>query len=586
MTRRLTAALCLWALALVASARTTPELVRDLCSPACQGRRAGEPGAALAAQMLEQELIALDLAPLDGFPTHCSFFTFTPSVTVGAASLGRVAESGQVQAFPREGWQVLDASSAGLVHAPVLFCGYGIVAPEVGWDDLREVTLTGKAVLLVRQVPEGLGDASPAWRAACGLEQRIAAARERGAAAVLVADSPFAERPEAERPLGPEALFKDVGLLLASLSATVADSILAGQGGGLKTLVTHITRTRKSQPALALPGRLEIGARLTRPQKITRNLGVALPGKGAAARRWIVLGAHFDHLGRGADGLGPVHPGADDNASGAALLMEVAAQLKDKLSTATGERRSLALLWFSGEEQGRLGSRTLFQRHPAWLDSVDLMVNLDMVGRLRKGELFVLGASDHPELEPVLRHAAGAGGLAFVPAGESPGGDHESFLAAGLPAIMCFTGPHPDYHRPTDTPERLNFAGMDSIRTALVDLVPALLNPGLAIARPKHGGQESSPGAAPVRVAIGIVPGYESTGQGMPVQDVKVGSAAELAGIRKGDLLLSLGAFPVANIHDYTFALRHFSAGEEVSVTLLRDGLRVQTRVTLAERSK
>lgn len=571
--------------ALSAQARSMDDLVKELCSPACQGRRAGEPGASLAAQMLEQELVALDLAPLDGFPTHCSFFTFHPRTIITASSLGRVNDNGTVSPLSGSGWQMLDATASGLVHAPLLFCGYGIVALESGWDDLRGHTLEGKAVLLVRQVPEGLGDASPAWREACRLERRIEAARRKGAAAVLVADSPFTERPEAERALGPDAVFHDAGLLLAGLSSAVADTLLAGSGGGLKNLVTHITRTRKSQVPVALPGRWEIGARLSRPEKITRNLGVAIPGKGEAARRWIVLGAHFDHLGRGADGTGPVHPGADDNASGTALLMEVARLLKSGLDSGEGERRSLALVWFSGEEQGRLGSRTLVERHPAWLDSVDLMVNLDMVGRLRNQDLMVLGAQDHPELagalESMSRH-----GLTVRATGESPGGDHESFLAAGIPAIMCFTGPHEDYHRPTDTPERLNLAGMGTIRDALVDFVPALLNPQLSIARPFHPQGEGATNAAPVRVAMGIVPGYESTGQGMPVQDVKAGSAAEAAGILKGDLLLSLGNFPVANIHDYTFALRHFSAGEELPVTLLRNGLRVQTRVTLTERAR
>jgi hypothetical protein len=535
--------------------------------------------------MLEEELASLDLTPLAGFPTHCSFFTFHPTTSVTASSLGRVAANGKVEALPRDTWQILDASAPGLVHAPVLFCGYGIVDPQSGWDDLRSTSLEGKAVLMVRQVPEGLGDGTPEWREACGLERRIQMARQRGAAAVLVADSPFAERPEAERFLGPEAVFQDADLLLAGLSSAAADTLLAGEGGGLRSLVTHITRTRKSQSPLALPGRWEIGARLSRPEKITRNLGVALPGTGDAARRWILVGAHFDHLGRGADGTGPVHPGADDNASGAALLMDLARQLKARLAGEDGERRSLALVWFSGEEQGRLGSRTLVERHPAWLDSVDLMVNLDMVGRLRDQTLWVLGAQEHEELTQALesfpRH-----GLTVKPTGESPGGDHESFLAEGIPAIMCFTGAHEDYHRPTDTPDRLNLGGMATLRDALVDLVPLLLDPRLDIARPARASDARSGSAPPVRVAIGIVPGYESTGQGMPVQDVRPGSAAEVAGIHKGDLLLSLGSFPVANIHDYTFALRHFSAGEEVPVTLLRQGLRLQLRVTLAERAR
>jgi hypothetical protein len=328
---------------------------------------------------------------------------------------------------------------------------------------------------------------------------------------------------------------------------------------------------------------LELSIQVERETARSWNLGAALPGSGAAARHWLLVGAHHDHLGRGADGKGEIHPGADDNASGTAMLLALAQALRDSLAGESGERRSLAFVWFGGEELGRLGSRRLAQSAPAWLDSLDLMLNLDMLGRLENQTLWLLGGAEHPELQPGLAAVSARTGVQLSSAGESPGGDHESFRALGLPALMLFTGAHADYHKLEDTVERLHLAGLEPVRRTLVEWLPVLLNPQLEIL-PGTVPAATPEGGGPVRVAIGITPGYESVAGGMPVQDVKPGSAAERAGLRKGDVLLMLGRFPVANIHDYTFALRHYATGDELPVAYLRDGLRAQTTVRLEER--
>ncbi|MDP2360113.1 MAG: M20/M25/M40 family metallo-hydrolase [bacterium] len=570
-------------LALPAAGLDMPVLIRELSSPAYQGRRAGEPGGALAAKRLEQELAALGLAPLAGFPDHSHYFSFREEARVQQARLGRLDAAGGVRDLPAATWQPMAASSSGFIHAPVLFCGFGIVAPELGWNDLQGATLAGKAVLIVRQVPDGLGDGSPAWREACRLERRLAAARAGGAAAVLVADSPFTERAELLRLGRLDAALDTGGPLLASLSASAADSLLAPAGQALRTLVSKASRSRKAQPPLAVPGLVELEIRQQAAERHSRNLGAAIPGNGRAADRWILLGAHYDHLGMGADGR-TLHPGADDNASGTAMLLETARRLQASLAGKEGERRSLALVLFGGEELGRLGSRSLLRARPAWIDSLDLMVNLDMVGRLRDEALQVLGGGEHPELTPSLERAAAEAGLRALPCPEAPGGDHESFREADIPALMLFTGPHEDYHQPTDTADRLNLEGLEPVARTLAGWIPALLDPGLAVGRVAPTARKQPEGGAPIRVALGIVPGYESAGEGMTVQDVKAGSAAERAGLRPGDRIVALGRHPVANIHDYTFALRHFASGDEAQVALLREGRRLQLSIRLEER--
>lgn len=555
-----------------------PSLIGELASPAMDGRRAGTPGGALAVDLLERELAGLELQALAGFTGWRQGFDFHPRVDAQALSLRAV---GLPAAGPAD-WKALEASAGGELRAPAVFCGFGLCTPQ--WQDYAPDDVRGRVVLLMRQVPDGLGQGAD-WQQALLLERRVEAARACGAAAVLVVDSPFDPQAARLRGEGPSGLLRDVGLPVAGLSAAWADSLLSRNGEGLKARLSRITRARKPLPPALLAPELELAIRVERESAHSWNLGAALPGVGAAARRWVLVGAHHDHLGHGADGLGSLHPGADDNASGCALLMALAQSLGDSLRERPGERRSLAFVWFGGEELGRLGSRHLVDSALPWLDSLDLMVNLDMVGRLEDQTLLVLGGAAHPELEPGLAAAGAAAGLRMKSTGEAPGGDHESFRALGRPALMLFTGAHADYHKPGDTLEGIHLAGLEPIRRTLDGWLPTLLDPALAISGEVAPAAQPE-GGSPVRVAIGITPGYESQAGGMPVQEVKAGSAAERAGLRKGDILLSLGRFPVANIHDYTFALRHYSAGEELPLSYLRDGLRRQSTVRLEERAR
>jgi aminopeptidase YwaD len=571
----------LLSLGIAGSLWSAPDPARSLsalCDPALEGRRTGTPGGVAAAQWLAGELRALGAPELDGFVDGRRGFVFHPATTATGRWLRLVG--GPEFASPAD-WQPLAASSAAAVRGSVVFCGYGLQAPEAGWADYQPADVAGRVALLARTIPDGL---SVGTAHATSLGERVNHLRRAGAVAVLVADSPFDAQAGRLRGEGPDPSLGDAGLPVAGVSAALADSLLAPSGSTLKGLLSRITRARQPQPATLVRAEVELAVQVDRPAAQGWNLGLALPGTGAAARRWVLVGAHFDHLGRGADGGAPVHPGADDNASGVSLLLALAGDLRTGLPDLPDGRRSLALVWFDGEEQGRLGSRSLLADGPAWLDSLDLMVNLDMVGRLGGAGLQVLGGADQPELSARLEQAAARGGFTAKACAESPGGDHESFLARGVPSLMLFTGIHDDYHKPSDTPDKLDPAGMGRLRQALGEWLPVLLDPALRPRPVTPGARPAAPEGSPVRVAMGITPGYEGRDGGLPVLAVKEGSAAERAGLRAGDVLLLLGRFPVANIHDYTFALRHYAAGDELPVAWLRDGLRMQGAVRLEER--
>lgn len=547
-------------------------LLRELASPAYEGRRSGEAGAERAAKRLAALCDSLGLpTPSEG---RLQPFAFARAVTHADSSLS-------IDGAPVfDGWRLLDASASGAVESEALFCGYGIVQEGAGWDDWRGLDGAGRVALIVRQGPRGERPDDPAWVRAYALDERIARARSAGAGAVILLDNPFGagQGPSAD---GPDWRLTSAGMPLLAASVELGDRLLGGPGA-LKARLSRLNRSKRPDPTTATLGRLRVVAAVERDEAPGWNVLARIPGRGVAARETVLLGAHYDHLGHGSDGRGPLHPGADDNASGASTALAVASDLRAHPPGPEG-RRSFELALFGGEELGLLGSR-------AWLagreDPPVLMVNFDMLGRLRGGELHLLGGEDHPLTAAPLRERAAAAGLSVVASRDVPGGgDHVAFRRAGLPAAMAFTGPHEDYHRPGDTVDRIDFDGLARLRPVLSGWLADLLDPRRELDAPGARLAETAGGeGGPVRVAIGIVPGYESEGGGLPVKSVRAGSPAEVAGIREGDRIAALGRFPVANIFDYTFAIRHFEAGDSVPVVLLRGEARLSVVVTLGDR--
>jgi aminopeptidase YwaD len=553
------------------AALNTGALLRELASEAYGGRRSGEAGAELAARRLAELADSLGLAAPAG--ERLQTFQF-------AQRVDRIDSTLSVDGLPQAaGWRVLPASASGAVTGEALFCGYGIVQPEAGWDDWSGLDAAGRIAVIVRQGPRGERPDDPAWIRAYAIEARIAAARAAGVRALIVLDNPFTGEEPFE---GPDWRLADAGLPLLAADTAFGDLLLGGEGA-LRTRLGRLNRSRRPEASAAPLPNVSLELRLERHEVPAWTVRAEIPGQGAAAGQTVLLGAHYDHLGRGPHGEGPLHPGADDNASGTALALALAADLQQRIAAGPrSERRRFELALFGGEELGLLGSRSWLARAAA---PPELMINLDMVGRLRDDTLHLLGGEDHPLLRARLEQRAAAEGLSVAASAEMPGGgDHVSFRRAGGAAAMIFTGPHADYHRPEDRPERIEYAGIGRLRTVLGGLLEDCLDPGAPLDQPGRLAESSSGEGGPVRVAIGIVPGYESEGGGLPVNFVRPGTPAEAAGLREGDRILALGRFPVTNIFDYTFAIRHFSAGETVEVVLLRGGQRLRMEVLLQER--
>ncbi len=323
----------------------------------------------------------------------------------------------------------------------------------------------------------------------------------------------------------------------------------------------------------------------------TQNVLALLPGRDPSVRgEFVVIGAHFDHLGRSPsssrdpEARDAIRNGADDNASGTAALLELA-----RLFAARPARRSIVVAHFTGEELGLLGSQWFVDHPPVSLDSVTVMINFDMVGRLRNEKLIVYGVATARELTGIVDSANTAPRLSVSAVGDGFGpSDHSSFYAKGIPVLHFFTDLHDDYHRASDDVERIEAEGearvvamAERVVRAIADRPMRLTPVRVAAPGPRAGGRTGS------NVYLGSIPDMSAgDANGLRLSGVRAGSPADDAGLRAGDVIVELGGRAVKDLYGYSDALYARTPGERVMIVYLRGGTRSTTSVTLGTRGK
>jgi hypothetical protein len=371
--------------------------------------------------------------------------------------------------------------------------------------------------------------------------------------------------------------------------AAIDEMLKASAGKDLATLEKEIDGDLSPRSAELKGCRAEGQAEVIDKKAQVKNVVAVLNGEGPLADETIVIGAHYDHLGRGGEGsLAPwtteIHNGADDNASGTATLLEVAHRL-----TAGGQkpRRRIVFIAFTGEERGLYGS-AYYCRQPRFsLEKTIAMFNLDMVGRLHDDKLAVYGTGTAKEFDPLVERLCKEQGftLSKHEGGFGPS-DHSSFYAKKIPVLHFFTGTHSDYHRPSDDTEKLNIAGMRRVADLLVDIVRVT---DAADARPTYveiRRVESLAGPAEGdRPSFGSMPAYPNpVKDGVLLEAVLEGTPADKAGIKGGDVLVKFGDSKIMVLEDFEAALRQYKPGDKVKVTVRRGQEWIEADVTLARR--
>jgi hypothetical protein len=565
--------------------------VQRLTAPGLDGRLTGSSGERLAVDYLVSELQKIGARPLPGLGDYRLPFDFTAG-TRDAGSRLTLAAPGGAREFtaPRE-MQALSFSEQSAATGPVVFAGYGIVLPEgqtLGYDSYVGLDVRDKIVLVLRYFPE---DADRDTRAALArysdIRYKAMAARQRGARAMLVVTGPRSPNAGLLVPLTADAALSGSGIIAASITSAVAEALLATRGESLESIQKSLDSGNPHIAGFAVPDvTLTIETKIERERRQAFNVVGYLPASGAPAvpKPWVALGAHFDHLGLGNNGsslarkeeLGQVHAGADDNASGTAAVLGVG----QALARQPRQRHAILAFW-SGEELGLLGSASFVARPPVPLEQVAAYLNFDMVGRMRDNQLVVQGLGTSAEWPRILeRHNIAAGFNLQLHQDPYQPTDITSFNAAGVPVLNFFTGSHVDYHRPSDTAEKINYPdllGVVNFVSAIARTISEDRNtPQFTKVEPVVQGG----GRAGLRVFTGTIPDYSREVEGLLLSDVIGGGPAELAGLRKDDAIVEIAGQTIRNVYDYTYALEVLKIGEPVKVIYLRGGERRETTLT------
>jgi membrane-associated protease RseP (regulator of RpoE activity) len=561
--------------------------VNVLSAAEMEGRASGSPGAERAADHIAVAFQRLGLRPAGDGGAWRQAFSVPTGVRLGEGNALSLLGAAPRTLVLGSDFVPLTVSADGRQEAELVFAGYGITAPELGWDDYASLDVRGRMVLVLEREPKRSDPASPFRRPDAyhytERTHKIINAREHGAAGILVVAHPDAP---AEALPALAGLGQPWSILAAAVTSRAGDALLAPAGVTLAAATAAIERAGTPR-SIAVPGaRVALHVNLVRERGRTANVIGILPGRDSKLREEaVVVGAHYDHLGRGGEGSlapdagGAIHPGADDNASGVAALLGLARAFAE----AGGTPRTLVFAAFAGEEMGLLGSAHYVRRPSHPIDRTVLMLNLDMVGRLRQRTLYVGGADSGTGLRALV--AAHAGGLVLSLHGDPFGrSDHTSFYAAGRPVLFLFTGAHADYHRPSDTGDKIDADGLAEVTAFAARVVDAIATTAappayVRVAAPPGGGRG---GYGPY---FGVVPEFgERDRGGVHVGGVRPGSPAEKAGVRTGDVIVVFAGLTVRTLEDFTFALRGRRPGDRVEVTVERGGVEHRLQAVLEER--
>jgi len=580
------------------------EHVKTLSSEGMRGRGTGMPELDQAARYVARHFKQAGLEPLTG-RSFLQPFAVTTNARLGKRNRFSYAVQGQRSEAPFETtFMPFNFSARGEMSGQIVFAGYGITAAEYNYDDYAGLDARGKIVLVLRHEPQEFDEksvfAGKVYTEHAQFFSKVTNAKAHGAVGVILINDRAAHAGEPDelekfgRTVGPA----NAGIPFVHLKAEIAERWIAEAGRNLTSIQKEIDADLKPR-SFALPAsiRVEAWVDVDREVKTVHNVVGYLRGQ---TDEYVVIGAHYDHLGLGeqfsmAPSLaGTPHPGADDNASGTSGVIELAYYFASR----PRPKRGLLFVAFAGEELGLLGSSFFVNHPPLPLGRAAAMLNMDMIGRVKDGKVYVGGVGTGSNLRKLMEEAgADLDGLRidFSDATGYGSSDHTSFTSKQVPVLFFFSGLHSDYHKPSDTWEKINAAGAAKVLRLVARSASALADGGerpqfvrVRDPRPSHGAVAGSSSAGGQGTGygpyFGSIPDFAEVPNGVKFADVREDSPAAQAGLKGGDILFEFDGKPVGNLYDFTYLLRSKKAGDQVLVKVRRGTETVETRVVLGQR--
>jgi len=576
-----------------AVAPDTRAYVRTLASEQFGGRLAGSNGEKLAADFLVSELQKIGAKPLPGQSDFREPFDFTAGTKDGGSSIA-------VSGFSRTSGdhvRALSFSDNGDVTGDLVFAGYGIVVPDsqdFGYDSYATLDVKDKIVVVLRYFPEDADQKTKGILARyADLRYKAMAARQHGAKAMILVTGPNSPNAGELAPMTFDTALAGSGVVAVTVNGDVAKQLFSKSEKTLADAQKSLDSGNPHVAGFALTGvTATVHANVVREKRTGHNVVAYLPATSPMSgllKPWVMVGAHFDHLGHGEAGntladkadVNKTHFGADDNASGTAAALAIAVKLAKQ-----PRRRNVVVAFWSGEELGLIGSTAFANKPPLPLDQLEAYLNFDMVGRMQDNKLTIQATGTSAAWPKLIEQTNIAAGFdLLLQADPYQPTDVATFNSASVPSLAFFTGTHVDYHKPSDTADKIDYEDLDRVVDFAVAILTRLENMPEAPQFTKvEQTTQSGGGRAGVRVFTGTIPDYSTEVKGLLLSGVIGGGPAEQAGLQKGDVIVEIAGQTIANIYDYTYALDVLKIGQPAKVIYLRNGERKETILTPAAR--
>jgi aminopeptidase YwaD len=607
--------------------------VSYLASDALDGRRTGTAGANDAARYIAGEFARLGLRPASdnakasrklsaAMARYLQTFPYIAGVDLGKGnvlSFGQYPRANDTSLQAGVDWLPLGFSANGKVEGGILFVGFGITASEFNYDDYAGLNATGKIVIALQGTPDGENPHGQFGRFE-DVRWKAIAARNAGAKALIVAAREPALNNDGLAKLAYDNMAGDAGLPVIVMSRDSLDRILALSKTSLSQMEEAATAKTQGNNR-ALTGEITLATDVVRNEVPAYNVIGVLEGSDPVLKNeHIVIGGHYDHLGRGGSGSlaansGEIHHGADDNASGTAGVLELARVFSAQRSKL---KRTLIFIAFGGEEEGLLGSNYYVSHPVVPLANTIAMINMDMIGRMKDRKLVIGGVGTAKEWPEIVRQANTAQTITVTSNADSPRpkgvpivvsangrpimtvdptgdfeltlnedgygpSDHSSFYGKQVPVLFFWTGTHNDYHKPSDTFDKINYNDEARILSLIARIVRDVdgAEKRLTYATAKSS---AAPRTGGFRVYLGTIPNYADSTDGLLIDGVRDDSPAAKAGLKAGDRIVKIGNRDVKNVYDYTYALGEMKAGQEYVVELMRGGEKLSLKIVPIKR--
>jgi len=557
-----------------------------LASDSLNGRKPGSREITLAANYIQAEF---KQAGLQMFKNNgLQDFEIVSGVSLGKEN--KYFFNGQYGEVGKD-FSPLAFSKNAFLFTKIVFLGYGISVNKdsLKWDDYKGMDVSGKWVLILRGHPE-LNNADSRFNEFADQRDKALLASDKGAAGVIFVTPVEIGKTDELVALNYDKSPSVANIPVINITRKMANLLLANDSTQtIEKLETAINKTKKTK-SFQIPEKLLVKTDIKVNKQETSNVYAMIEGSDPVLKNeYIVVGAHYDHLGRGGSGSGSrmpdtlaVHNGADDNASGVAGLIELAQKLS---AEKTKLKRSVIFVAFSAEEMGLLGSKFFVKNLPVKTDQIKAMLNLDMIGRLQLTDPYILisGTGTSLESESLLN---GLKKETKIPLKYSPEGygasDHSSFYGENIPVFFLTTGAHEDYHTPFDDADRINYEGEKQVLDFSYLLLSDLINRSKALTFKEAGPKTKTSYGGDLKVTLGIMPDFASQDdKGLRADIVRKDGPAFKAGMLKGDVIVAIDGKSVKNVYEYMARLKQLQKGQLVSVDVMRNGIKVVLLVQL-----